>query len=103
MDEFITNELIQYKTGFTKGKNDVIELAKLGKKINLFDIEEIEMTLWYRYGYYDAIEYFTKIWQNNEDITSIRVRDVVKTCFANRLILHNKEQKENIPMTTFKL
>lgn len=42
MKEIISDEFIRYKSGFISGKNEVIELFKLGKLINLNKKMKIE-------------------------------------------------------------
>lgn len=102
MQEEITNELIQYKTGFVEGKNEVIELTRLGKTIT-FDKEEPQSTEWYEFGYRDAVEYFCDLMSKNVDIATVRVREVVKELFAQRVIKYNSEKVEEVPISTFRI
>lgn len=103
MEEIITNELIQYKTGFVQGKNDLVELTKLGKYIDINTQETNMPSLWYAYGYQDAISYFSNKLKNHEEINNLRVRDILKTCFAKRVLMHNAKNHEEKPVSTFKL
>lgn len=103
MEEQITNELIQYKTGFIAGKNDIIELAKLGKVINLNELEKTSSTEWYDFGYQDSIDYFSNQLSKNNDILTIRVSNIVKELFTKRVIEYNSKKGQEIPMSTFKI
>ncbi len=103
MDEIITNEFIQYKTGFSNGKNDFIEFTKLGKQIHLDNQEEKVTTEWYDFGYKDAIEFFSEAMNHSIDITTIRIKDVVKEQYIKRVILQNSENQKKTPMSTFRM
>jgi len=103
MEEIITNELIQYKSGFCAGKNEIVELIRLGKIIDFNNMVNDESTQWYDFGYRDAIEYFSNMIEKNIDITTIRVRDVIKELFSKRVIMYNQENKKEVPISTFKI
>lgn len=103
MQEEITNELIQYKTGFMGGKNEVVELTRLGKTITFDKEENPQSTEWYEFGYRDAVEYFCDLISKNVDIAAVRVRDVVKELFAQRVIKYNSEKEKEVPISTFRI
>ena len=101
MKEIVSDEFIQYKTGFLAGKEKLIEFTRLGVALD-FHKEEV-MPLWYRFGYLDAITYFSEVFQAGEDILSIRISSVIKELFMNRVIAFNKETGEEISMGSFRL
>ncbi len=103
MDEIITNEFIQYKMGFTNGKNDIIELTRLGKIIDSkVPVDKIS-TEWAIYGYKDAIEYFSEAMNQGIDVAAIRVRDVVKEIFPKRVVQYNTGSSQELPISTFRV
>lgn len=104
MEEITTNELIQYKTGFTDGKIDIMELTRLGKVFELNNsVDNTPSIEWYDFGYKDAVEYFSEQLNKNVDIATIKVRDVVKELFSKRVIMYNLEKGKEIPISTFKI
>lgn len=103
MEEIMTNELIQYKAGFIDGKNEIIELTRLGKIIDFNNQVAKTSTDWYDFGYKDAIDYFSDMVNKNMDIANIRVRDIVKDLFSKRVIMYNSLKKQEIPISTFKI
>lgn len=102
MKETEINEFIQYKSGFQSGKDEIIELTRLGKILNFDNVKE-ELPTFFEYGYKDAIEYFSKQVSNGIDIATIRTKDVVKEMFIERVIKHNRENGESISMSSFKI
>lgn len=103
MEEIITNELIQYKTGFIHGKNDFLEFTRLGKVIDL-EVKEAEATPeWYAFGYQDAIEFFSNATNQNVDIATIRVKEVIKEQYLKRVMLYNSENQKETPISTFRM
>lgn len=103
MEEQFTNELIQYKTGFQSGKDEVIELTRLGKVISLNEETEKMEESWYDFGYRDAIDFYFEKINEGIDIAEIRTRDVVKELFAKRVIKYNLENNREVPISTFRM
>lgn len=100
--EIVSDEFIQYKTGFVAGKEKLIEFTKLGVGLD-FQKEEDVTPLWYRFGYLDGNTYFSDVILSGKDILSIRVSSVIKELFMNRVIAFNKETGEKISMGSFQL
>lgn len=98
MEQIITNELIQYKSGFLEGKREVIDSLALGKVIDLNGNEEeiLDNNFWYAYGVNDGREYFSDLLDKGELelFDRNKTNEIIKECFGRRVIEVNKEGKE---------
>ena len=106
MKEIITNELIQYETGFIDGKFEIIEAFKLGKIMDLNESrlsEEMEES-WYNYGYQDGFNYFSDLIDNNSlDLENINTKKIMQECFTKKVIEINSKQNKSIPISKFRI
>lgn len=103
MKEIITNEFIAYKSGFMQGKTDLMEALYCGKIVDLNSQKE-EAENWFTYGEKDALDYYGKLVENHsEDINKVNTREVIKECFAERVIRMNAEQGKEIPIGKFRI
>lgn len=104
MKEIITDEFIRYKSGFISGKNEVIELFKLGKLINLNKKNENRTLSWHDYGFEDGFEYFFTLFKNNNfNLDDINMRKLVKESFLKRVIKINQSGDKKISVSKFKM
>ena len=104
MEEIITDEFIRYKSGFISGKNEVIELFKLGKLINLNKKNENRILSWHDYGFEDGFEYFFTLFKNNNfNLDDINMRKLVKESFLKRVIKINQSGDKKISVSKFKM
>ncbi len=106
MKEIITDEFIQYKTGFLSGKNEIVESFKLGKVIDLNKEKTyfLQENNWCSYGFLDGFTYFTNLIDNNElDLEKLNMRKIVKECFINRVIQMNQIQGNEISIGKFRM
>ncbi len=108
MKEIITNEFIQYKSGFLDGEYEILIAYKLGKIITLNQKEGQELNFledsWYRDGYQDGLSYFSGLIDNQTlDLESINTKEIIKQCFTNRVMIKNQEQHQKIPIGKFRL
>ncbi len=104
MKEIITDEFIRYKSGFISGKNEVIELFKLGKLINLNKKNENRTLSWYDYGFEDGFKYFFTLFKdNNFKLEDINMRMLVKESFLKRVIKINQSGDKKISVSKFKM
>lgn len=104
MKEIITDEFIRYKSGFISGKNEVIELFKLGKLINLNKKNENRTLSWYDYGFEDGFKYFFTLFKdNNFKLDDINMRKLVKESFLKRVIKINQSGDKKISVSKFKM
>lgn len=104
MKEIITDEFIRYKSGFISGKNEVIELFKLGKLINLNKKNENRTLSWYDYGFEDGFKYFFTLFKdNNFKLDDINMRILVKESFLKRVIKINQSGDKKISVSKFKM
>lgn len=105
MKEIITNELIQYKTGFIDGKNEIVDAFKLGKVIRFEEEKEREeKESWYKYGYEDGFNYFSNLINNNKlDLNNTNTKEIIKNHFAERVLKINQEQGREIPTIKFRI
>lgn len=104
MEEIITDEFIRYKSGFISGKNEVIELFKLGKLVNLNKKTENRILSWHDYGFEDGFEYFFTLFKNNNfNFDDINMRKLVKESFLKRVIKINQSGDKKISVSKFKM
>lgn len=104
MKEIISDEFIRYKSGFISGKNEVIELFKLGKLINLNKKNENRTLSWYDYGFEDGFKYFFTLFKdNNFKLDDINMRILVKESFLKRVIKINQSGDKKILVSKFKM
>lgn len=104
MKEIITDEFIRYKSGFISGKNEVIELFKLGKLINLNKKNENRTLSWHDYGFEDGFKYFFTLFKdNNFKLDDINMRILVKESFLKRVIKINQSGDKKISVSKFKM
>lgn len=104
MKEIITDEFIRYKSGFISGKNEVIELFKLGKLVNLNKKTENRILSWHDYGFEDGFEYFFTLFKNNNfNLDDINMRKLVKESFLKRVIKINQSGDKKISVSKFKM
>lgn len=104
MKEIIIDEFIRYKSGFISGKNEVIELFKLGKLINLNKKNENRTLSWYDYGFEDGFKYFFTLFKdNNFKLDDINMRILVKESFLKRVIKINQSGDKKISVSKFKM
>lgn len=104
MKEIISDEFIRYKSGFISGKNEVIELFKLGKLINLNKKNENRTLSWYDYGFEDGFKYFFTLFNdNNFKLDDINMRILVKESFLKRVIKINQSGDKKISVSKFKM
>ncbi len=104
MKEIISDEFIRYKSGFISGKNEVIELFKLGKLINLNKKNENRTLSWYDYGFEDGFKYFFTLFKdNNFKLDDINMRILVKESFLKRVIKINQSGDKKISVSKFKM
>lgn len=104
MKEIISDEFIRYKSGFISGKNEVIELFKLGKLINLNKKNENRTLSWYDYGFEDGFKYFFTLFKdNNFKLDDINMRILVKESFLKRIIKINQSGDKKISVSKFKM
>lgn len=104
MEEIITDEFIRYKSGFISGKNEVIELFKLGKLVNLNKKTENRILSWHDYGFEDGFEYFFTLFKNNNfNLDDINMRKLVKESFLKRVIKINQSGDKKISVSKFKM
>lgn len=105
MEKIITNEYIQYKSGFIAGKGAILEAYKLGKilKINEEVYEEVQTT-WYEFGYQDGFAYFSNLIDNNAlDLSELNTKQIINEAFKKRVIQYNQEEQKEIPFGKFKI
>lgn len=104
MEEIITDEFIRYKSGFISGKNEVIELFKFGKLVNLNKKNENRILSWHDYGFEDGFEYFFTLFKNNNfNLDDINMRKLVKESFLKRVIKINQSGDKKISVSKFKM
>ena len=107
MKEIITNEFIQYKSGFIAGKTEIIEAYKLGKMISLNQNEQEQeqenLDSWYQDGYQDGFSYFSMLIDNQTlNLETINTKEIIKQCFTKRVTMKNQEQHQETPIGKFK-
>lgn len=105
MQQIITNEFIQYKSGFIVGKHAIIEAFKLGKIFSLQEeSESIDDTSWYGAGYVDGVACFSKFIDDNcLNLEEIDTQRCLREGFTNRVLKKNEDGKEQIPIGKFKI
>lgn len=106
MEEIIGNEFIEYKTGFIAGKGEIVEAISLGKVINLKDNEDTleDNDSWYVHGFNDGFNYFSNLIDNNKlDLENINTKNIVKECFAKRVMDANKNKDNQISVAKFRI
>ncbi len=106
MDEIITDEFIQYKTGFLSGKNEIIEAFTLGKVMdfNRKDAYFLQEETWYYYGFLDGFTYFSDLIDEGKlDLEKLNTRKIVKECFTNRVMQENQRVDKEIPIGKFRM
>ncbi len=105
METIITDEWIQYKSGFISGKNAIVEAFKLGKILNLNEksTQEIQAT-WYTFGFQDGFAYFSKLIDTNRlDLANINTKEIIAEAFKKRVMEYNQEKQEEIPIGKFRM
>ena len=105
MKTIITDEWIQYKSGFISGKKAIVEAFKLGKILNLNEesTEEIQAT-WYAFGFQDGFAYFSKLIDDNMlDLANINTKEIIVEAFKKRVIEYNQEKQEEISIGKFRM
>lgn len=106
MEEIVTNEYIQYKSGFIGGKSEIIDYLNLGKIVNIYeDTEEINsFKSWFEYGYEDGFNYFSNLINNGKyNFDDINIMKVIKDCYIKRVLKHNKEKNGKIVIAKYKI
>lgn len=101
----MTDEFIQYKTGFISGKNAIVEAFTLGKVLNLNEksTEEVQTT-WYAFGYQDGFKYFSLLIDNNRlDLANTNTKEIIAEAFEKRVMEYNQETQEEIPIGKFRM
>lgn len=105
MKEIITDEFLQYKTGFISGKGIAVEIYKLGKMMDFNKINQPENDKnWYFYGKLDGTKYFLeKFLLPDFDLATVNTKEVVTEKFVERVTEMNQNEASSIPIGKFRM
>jgi len=109
MDEMITNEFIAYKSGFTDGKSEIITQIFENEGMDIFVKEAFskEEESWYSKGYNDGYNYYMNEYLRTKEFPVEESRtyenEVLKNCFAKRVVDFNKDTGKEVPVVKFRI
>ena len=109
MEEIITNEFIAYKAGFVDGKCELITQVFENEGTDDFVKETFtdEEESWYSRGYEDGYDYYLNEYLQTREMpvneSRTKENEVLKNCFAKRIVDFNQSNNKEVPVAKFRI